>query len=107
MSTPESKIKDHVKAKLAVYKPRLYAHWPVQNGMGAPTLDCNGSINGRAFAIETKAPGKKLTPRQEITAHEMREAGVRVFVIDGPPGIHELHQWLEIWHVRDIVEAGL
>lgn len=107
MSTPEGKVKDHVKAKLAVYRPHLYSHWPVQNGMGEPTLDCNGSINGRAFAIETKAPGKQLTARQTVTASKMTQAGVKVFVIDGPFGLAQLHDWLEYWHVRGMIEEGI
>lgn len=108
MSTPEGKVKDQVKRLLAQYKPRLYAHWPVQNGMGEPTLDCNGAINGRAYAIETKAPGKKMTPRQEVTAAGMRLAGIRVFEIDGSPeDMHQLKMWLDYWAVRGLIENGM
>lgn len=86
MATPEGLVKTHVKALLAKYKPALYAHWPVQNGMGSPTLDCVGAINGHAFAIETKAPGKKPTARQAVTIADMQDAGIAVFVIDDSPG---------------------
>lgn len=94
--TPEGIVKAKVKAVLATYKPKLYALWPVQNGMGSPTLDCLGVMSGFAFAIETKAPGKKPTERQEITIQQMRCAGARVFVIDGEAGYAELDQWLRM-----------
>lgn len=105
--TPEGRVKEKVKQLLAQFKPQLYAHWPVQNGMGSPTLDCTGSINGRAFAIETKAPGKKLTPRQLQTAAEMRLAGYHVFEIDGTDELKELRAWLSYWYVRGMVEEGV
>lgn len=107
MSTPEGAVKDKVKTLLTQFKPQLYAHWPVQNGMGEPTLDCNGAINGRSFSIECKAPGKEMTPRQRQTAIKMRLAHVRVFEIDGnADGIAELRAWLSYWFVRGAVEEG-
>jgi len=108
MSTPEGKVKERVKKLLAQYKPHLYAHWPVQNGMGSPTLDCTGAINGRSFAIETKAPGKELTPRQALTVAEMAAAGVVVWVIDGDPALmRALDQWLAYWGTRAAIENGM
>lgn len=108
MSTPEGKVKDHVKALLNQFCPQLYHHWPVQNGMGEPTLDCDGAINGRAFSIECKAPGKELTPRQEVTAAQKRAAGIRVFKIDGDLNkIAELRAWLTYWHTRALIEMGV
>jgi hypothetical protein len=92
MATPEGRIKEQVKRLLACYKPDLYSHWPVMNGMGEPTLDCIGAVRGRMFAIETKAPGKKPTPRQELTILKMQQAGIVVFVIDGD--LNELADWL-------------
>lgn len=68
--------------KLELQRSRTYSFWPVQTGMGARTLDCLGSSRGRAFAIETKAPGQKLTEQQEWIKQRMELAGVRVFVID-------------------------
>lgn len=100
--TPEGKVKERVKKILKPFKPKLYAHWPVQTGYGAPTLDCNGAINGRAFSIETKAPGKHLTPQQEATKAEKEAAGIKVFVVgeklmdDGYyTGEAELFSWLK------------
>lgn len=80
-STPEGKVKRRVKATLA-RQPFIYSFWPVQTGMGARTLDCLGAFRGKAFAIETKAPGAKLTEQQEWTKQKMELSGVRVFVVD-------------------------
>jgi hypothetical protein len=92
-TTPEGKIKARVKALLN-YQPECYYHMPVQNGMGRPTLDFIGCLCGRFFAIETKAPGKKPTPRQLLTIEDMVTAGAKVFVIDGDEGLEELQLWL-------------
>jgi hypothetical protein len=95
MSTPEGKVKERVKRILAKHKPQLYAHWPVQAGFGAPTLDCNGAILGHPFTIETKAPKKKPTPRQILTMQEMKVAGYKVFLIDGEKYPYTLlEKWL-------------
>lgn len=97
MATPESKVKARVKLILAKHKPQLYAHWPVQAGFGSPTLDCNGAILGKAFAIETKAPGKKPTPRQISTMVDMKRAGYKIFVIDGVKFPYDvLEKWLAL-----------
>lgn len=91
MTTPEGKVKDKVKKVLMQYG--AYWHCPVQNGLGAPTLDFVGCYRGRFYAIETKAPGKKPTPRQELTITGMRAAGAAVFVIDGDTRL--LENWLK------------
>lgn len=80
----------------------MWVHWPVQAGFGAPTLDATGSWCGLAFAIETKAPGEKLTPRQELTRTDMEKSGMVVFVIGEREtedafrysGVKELLTWL-------------
>ena len=79
--TPEGKVKEQVKKLLKKYG--VYWHMPVQNGMGAPSLDLICCVRGRYLAIETKAPGKKPTPRQEVTMYEILKAGGTVYVIDG------------------------
>lgn len=89
-NTPEGKVKDKVKELLKEHG--AYWHMPVQNGMGAPTLDIIGCHHGFFFAVETKAPGKKPTPRQNLTIKKMRDAGATVFVIDGD-NTH-LDRWL-------------
>lgn len=95
MSTPEGKVKTAVKRALAKY--RVFAHWPVQNGMGAPCLDCHGCCGGMYFAIETKAPGKKPTLRQEKTIDEILATGGVVFVISDAEGVAQLEVWLAMY----------
>jgi hypothetical protein len=90
--TPEGKIKDDIKKVLKAHA--TYYYMSVPYGYGAPTLDFTGCHRGRFFAIEAKAPGKLPTPRQELTAQEMKAAGAAVFVIDGPYGLEELKAWL-------------
>lgn len=90
--TPEGRIKDKVK-KVLLNTPKCYYHMPVQNGMGRPTLDFIGCCAGRFFGIETKAPGKKPTPRQLCTINLMEDAGAKVFVIDSED-LWELTGWL-------------
>ena len=58
----------------------------------APTLDFIGCHHTRYFAIETKAPGGKPTPRQCNTMYEIQKAGGKTFVIDG--NYDELQNWL-------------
>ena len=91
MSTPEGKVKALVKKVLVKYD--AYWHMPVVNGMGAPSLDFICCIKGQYFAIETKAPGGKPTPRQEMTIAQIRDAGGKVFVTDGDTCL--LVTWLE------------
>ena len=79
--TPEGKVKAKVKAMLK--EAGAYQHWPVQTGYGAPALDCHACLRGFYIAIETKAPGKKPTKRQEITCREIETAGGTVFIVDG------------------------
>jgi hypothetical protein len=97
MSTPEGIVKIAVRKILVTYG--AYYHSPVQNGMGSPSLDFVGCYFGRYYAIETKAPGKKPTPRQEFTIQGIRASGGKVFVISGEEGYDELRRWLE--QVRD------
>ena len=79
MSTPEGRVKDSVKKTLTRFG--VYYFMPVQTGYGKPGLDFHCILYGKAFCVETKAPGKKLTPRQEITKKEIEASGAPVFVI--------------------------
>lgn len=81
MQTPEGKVKDKVKRLLQDYG--CYYFMPVQTGYGAPTLDFLICCEGVFIAVETKAPGKKPTARQEMTIQQMQKAGAVVLVIDG------------------------
>ena len=97
--TPEGKVKDRVKRLLKQYS--CYQFWPVQTGYGASALDCIGCYKGFFLSVETKAPGKHLTPRQRLTRDDMEAAKGKVFVIgesideDGNySGMGELEAWL-------------
>lgn len=80
--TPEARVKDMIKKELLTYADRMYVHWPVLNGMGAPELDCNLVINGYAVSIEAKAPDERMTKRQKLTAKAKRTAGGLVFEVE-------------------------
>jgi hypothetical protein len=95
--TPEGRVKKRVKRLLESYGKSVYTHWPVLNGMGKPTLDCIGCVNGAYFAVETKAPGEVMTERQGITRRDMEAAGGTVFAIDGDEIVlAELRAWIEL-----------
>ncbi len=92
--TPEGKVKAKVKRLLK--KHEAYYFMPVQTGYGVPTLDFLGCHRGSFFAIETKAPGKKPTKRQEVIIFEMVCASAEVFVIDGSDlSFQSLEDWLQ------------
>lgn len=91
MATPEGRVKDATKHLLKEYD--VYWHMAVMNGMGAPSLDFVCCVAGLYFAIETKAPGKHPTPRQELTIASIKKAGGKTFVIDGD--LSELEAWLK------------
>jgi hypothetical protein len=90
VATPEGKVKSVVKKLLA--DAGAYQFWPVQSGYGSFTVDCLGCHKGSAFAIETKAPGKKASERQLATLDEITEAGGKTFIIDG--NMKDLEAWL-------------
>lgn len=92
MATPEGAIKTKLKARLKRLNLK-YEFWPVQMGFGSTTLDCLLCINSTFVAIETKAPGKKLTPRQTKTKLDIEAAGGFVFVIDSE---HSLNDVMEV-----------
>ena len=80
MSTPEGRVKAKV-TKALKGRPHTWRFMPVQNGMGAPALDYIICIEGYLVAIETKVPGKQLTPRQKLTAREITAARGTVYVV--------------------------
>lgn len=91
--TPEGRVKEQVKRLLKQFD--AYWHCPVQNGMGAPSLDFICCINGKYFAVETKAGNKKPTPRQETTIAEIQRRKGKCFVVNETSGLDLLEQWLK------------
>jgi len=68
---------------------------PVPTGYGQPGLDYEGCINGQFFAIEAKAPGEWLTPRQRRTARDMVTGGGKVFIVSSPEGLEAFVRWVD------------
>ena len=95
--TPEGRVKARLKARLKTLPEPIYQFWPVQTGMGAATLDCLLCYKGRFHAIETKAKGKHLTPRQEIVDNAIREAGGVVFRVDSPVSLAYVMRQLDMY----------
>lgn len=97
-TTPEGKVKALTKRLFKELQREgypLFYHMAVQNGMGSPTLDFTGCANGKYFAIETKALGKDLTPRQETTAADIEKAKGKVFVVRSKEDLREFLKWAE------------
>ncbi len=83
MPTPENIVKQKVKKVLDKFKSNIDGFWPVPAGYGESHLDYVGCIAGLFFCIETKAPGKKPTPRQMERIRRVEQAGGVCFIIDG------------------------
>lgn len=79
--TPEGRVKAKVKKALKTLGTDCWQFMPVQTGYGSPALDFLLSVRGRFVAIETKAPGKKLTPQQETTKAAIETAGGIVLIV--------------------------
>ena len=108
--TPEGKVKAKVKEIITAYKPHVYSHWPVLNGMGEPALDCYGCADGEFFSVETKAhEGDRLTPRQLLTANKITKAGGPVFRVYGKDelALAEFDAWLHERVMRKIARGKL
>lgn len=83
MATPENKVKAEVKKVLEPFGDIIDGFWPVPSGYGESHLDYVGCCNGVFFCVETKAPGKKPTPRQIERSRRVKAAKGHVFIIDG------------------------
>lgn len=92
--TPEGEVKEKVKKLL--HKYNVYCEMYVPSGYGKQSLDFVCCAFGTYLAIETKQAGKKITPRQNKTAMDMRRAGGLVVEIIGldSPNFEKLEQWL-------------
>jgi hypothetical protein len=91
--TPEGKVKEKIKAVLRKYN--VYWHMPVQNGMGAPSLDFVCCTHGKYFVIEAKAGNKMPTPRQYSTIREIQLRHGHAFVVNEVTGTETLEAWLK------------
>lgn len=94
--TPEGRIRVKVDKALATL-PNCYRFKPVQNGLGAPGLDYYCCVGGKFIAIETKAPGKDMTPRQNQTAKKITDAGGAVWLISSVEEAEELAEEIRIF----------
>lgn len=79
--TPEGRVKRGIKKVLDLHKS-IYSFMPVPSGFGKSSLDYVLCVGGVFVAIEAKAPGKKLTPRQRAIKGQIERAGGTVLVID-------------------------
>ncbi len=80
MPTPEKKVKAAIKKLL--FAMDCWYYMPVPSGYGEATLDFLCSYKGRSFAVEAKAHGKTLSPRQQMTIKNMSSRGVPCIMID-------------------------
>jgi hypothetical protein len=69
MKTLEGLLKDKIKKALNEHK--IYYFMPVQTGYGATTVDFLCCVLGRFVGIETKAPGRKPTRRQQLVMEQI------------------------------------
>ena len=93
--TPEGKVKARLKAFLNQFE-YLYQFWPVQNGMGQPTLDVIVCYKGFYLAIEAKPGKKQMTERQTLTAEDMRGAqGCVLLINDEAATWRQLATWID------------
>lgn len=94
MATPESRVKHAVNRVLGNY-PESYVVKAVPFGYGESTLDYLVCHYGVFISIETKAPGKKPTARQNwMIAQVITAQGVH-FTIDGADKCGPLQVFLE------------
>ena len=95
MKTPEGFLKDQIKQHLNSL--RCYWYMPVPGGYGRQTVDFLCCINGKFVAIETKAPGKVPTPRQQLTITEIAKAGGISFSCDSFEGYKAVMELNGFW----------
>ena len=104
--TPEASVKNNIRkvlARMGLRKaggppvPDQAVGWyymPANNGMGVSGIaDFMGIYRGRAFGIEAKAAGGKLTANQENRRDEMLAAQAIWLLID-PSNVNTLEEQL-------------
>lgn len=91
--TPEGKVKDKVVKQLK--KIGAYFFFPATGGYGRSGVpDIVGCFEGRFFAIECKAPGKKPTALQSREMDLIRKSGGCVLMYDGTEPVEDIMVYL-------------
>jgi hypothetical protein len=93
-TTPEGKVKKHIREFLDKFGDDCYRYMPVPGGYGAAGLDFHCVIKGRAFFIEAKAKDGKLTARQYTTQRIMKNAGAPVFIVKSKEDLVPVEEWI-------------
>jgi len=101
--TPEGKVKAKVRELLGQYG--VYVFSPVQTGYGARTLDLLCCHRGQFFAVELKAPGKKMTEQQCAIAERIRKSWGKVFCISTLDQASP--EWIDLCSWLDSVSDGM
>jgi len=93
--TPEGAVKQRIKEFLK--ELGAWQYWPVSNGMGVHGIpDCLCCYEGKLFAFEVKAPGKRnhkrrgATALQELQINKIKKAGGVAAVVDCVSEVKEL-----------------
>ena len=66
---------------------------PVPSGFGDHGLDFHSTYKGRAFFIETKAPGGHLTARQRLFFEEYKAAGCPCWKVSMQADLIQIEEW--------------
>ena len=94
--TPEGLLKKKVSSYLDILEEKAHYSMFVPVGYGRRnTLDFTLCFCGQFAAIETKVPGKWLTPLQRQTARSIVQAGGKVFIVSGEEGLNAFKRWAE------------
>jgi hypothetical protein len=107
--TPEGKTKSLIKRLLdkwhiasakdsgkMVGASQGWYYMPAQNAFGVTGIpDYIGHFQGKFFAIEAKAPGKKPTGLQALQIAAIIGSSGAVFVVDGSETLHLFEMWLK------------
>ncbi|PWU21861.1 MAG: recombinase RecB [Verrucomicrobia bacterium] len=101
MKGSEHYVKKDIKLLLQRYG--AYFHMPVKKAIGTATVDFLCCVRGRFVAIETKAPGGRLTGRQKAILHTVRGAGGIAFFCSSAAEAEKILE-AEIGPVGDLVD---
>lgn len=92
---PEAIIKALVKKLLNQYPCWWTMTIPSAYGGSTGVPDYTCVYKGKAFFIETKAPGKVPTALQDRQMNAIRAAGGKCFVVDGEASLELVRLWLQ------------